>query len=564
MGRPRLTRTSETSWSIVGGPAGRTAREARVLESLGHLDEPGTDVAVVVRKFGLAGEFPAPVLRATASLPAQVGPKEAAGRERFDDPSPVTIDGETARDFDDAIAVERRGRDGYRLYVHIADVAHFVEEGSSLDREARQRGTSVYFPDRVVPMFPERLSNDLCSLRPDEDRLVQSVVVDLDGEGGVTAVRFSDGVIRSAARLTYTQVADHLERRTSKGIPGPVREMLRTAGGLLELLERRRHRRGSIDFDLPRPQILLDVEGAMTGITLEPTNRAHAMIEEFMLLANEVVAGHLEEHEAPCLYRVHQAPDPLKLEALAGFVRGFGLELSATGDEIAPRELQQLIESVQGRPEARVVGQATLQAMQQARYSVENSGHFGLAAPVYCHFTSPIRRYPDLVVHRELRRLRRGDTTRGQGDSSTVAEHSSERERNAESAERELLAWKKVAFIDGHVGQSYDGLVTGVARFGLFVQLVENLVEGLIRVEQLGDEWFEHDAEGFALRGSESGRCFRLGDRMRVRVDKVDRVLRRVDFSPVDGTSPRARTAGRRRIGPRQRTDRVRKRGRGK
>jgi len=262
-----------------------------------------------------------------------------------------------------------------------------------------------------------------------------------------------------------------------------------------------------------------------------------------MLLANEVVAEQLERHGARCLYRVHQPPDPTKLAALRSFVQGFGIGLETSGDEVTPREIQALLESVDGKPEARVIGQVALHAMRQARYSANNFGHFGLAAPVYCHFTSPIRRYPDLVVHRQLRRLRRGEHSGGQFDAGAlkvVAETASELERNAEAAERELLAWKKVAFIEDQVGETFDGIVTGVARFGLFIQIVDNLVEGLIRVEVLGPEWFEFDAARFELRGAASGRAFRLGDRLRVRVDRVDRVLRRVDLSPVDGAAPRA------------------------
>jgi ribonuclease R len=543
-------------FEIVRGPAGRTAREAKVLESLGHLDDPGTDTLVVVRKYGLATEFTADVLRAAAALPEAITGRDAAGRERFEDPAPVTIDGETARDFDDAIAVQELPRGGYRLFVHIADVAHFVEAGATLDAEARRRGTSVYFPDRVLPMFPEKLSTDLCSLRPGEDRLVQSVILDLTARGKVRHVRFADGVIRSAARLTYTQVAAVLEgKRRVRGVPAKLVPMLRAADHLRSVLERGRHRRGSIDFDLPEPQILLDVEGAMTGITIEPRNRAHLMIEEFMLLANETVAGYLEQQPSECLYRVHEPPEPDKLEALASFAKGFALELTTTGARVEPAAIQSLLEAVEGKPEGRVIAQVALHAMQQARYSVSNTGHFGLAAPVYCHFTSPIRRYPDLVVHRQLRRSRRGETQREAAAAETLratAESGSERERRAESAERELLTWKKVAFIEGKQGDTFDGIVTNVTRFGLFVQLVDNLVEGLVRVELLGSEWFEFDAGRFELRGAESGTAFRLGDRLRVRVDRVDRVLRRVDLSPV-GSAPQRRRGRRPRGGAKSR-----------
>jgi ribonuclease R len=536
-------------FEVVRGPAGRNAREAKVIESLGHLDEPGTDVRVVTRKYRLPGEFPAGVSEAAAALPDKITAALFRGRERFDDPAPVTIDGETARDFDDAIAVRELPRGGFRLWVHIADVAHFVSPGSVLDTEARRRGTSVYFPDCVLPMFPEKLSNDLCSLRPDEDRLVQSVVLDLSAAGEVRKVRFADGVIRSAARLTYTQVADLLDgKKRVRGVSPQVGKMLQAADRLRSTLERRRHQRGSIDFDLPQPLILLDVEGVMTGISIEPRNRAHLMIEEFMLLANEAVAGELERRDAPCMYRVHEAPDPSKLEALATFAREFGILLHPKDESVAPKEIQSLIEAVEGKPESRVISQVALQTMQQARYSPNNIGHFGLAAPVYCHFTSPIRRYPDLVVHRQLRLLRGDDSAAPAGGSemlAAIAESSSSLERTAERAERELLGWKKVAFIEDKLGQEFDGLVTNVARFGLFVQIVENLVEGLIRVEQLGPEWFDYDAGRFELTGAESGKRFRLGDRLKVRVDRVDRVLQRVDLSIVAGPPSRRRPPAR-------------------
>jgi ribonuclease R len=521
-------------FEIARGRPARGPREARVLESLGHIDVPGTDSTVVALKYGLARKFPRNVLEAAKKLPEAVPAAAAKKRERFDDPAPVTIDGETAQDFDDAIAVARLPKGGFRLFVHIADVSHFVTPDSVLDAEALRRGTSVYFPGRVLPMFPEQLSNELCSLKPGVDRLVQSAIIDLNARGKVARVRFADGVIRSAARLTYTAVGDALDGNKGADVPKKLLPMLRIADELRDVLEKRRHARGSVDFDLPEPQILLDVEGVMTGITVEPRNHAHRMIEEFMLLANEAVAGHLQEQGAACMYRVHDQPSPEKLETFANFVKGFGLSLQVAGGQIEPDAIQTLIEQVEGQPEARVISQVALRSMQQARYSMSNSGHFGLAAPVYCHFTSPIRRYPDLVVHRQLRALRNGGQTHGAMGLGDVAEQSSTRERNAEAAERELLNWKKVAFIEGEVGNEFDGVVTGVPRFGLFVQLVENLAEGLLHVDRLGDEWFEHDADAFALTGSETKVVYRLGDKLRVRVDRVDRLLRRVDLSLVN------------------------------
>ncbi|MBD3869097.1 MAG: ribonuclease R [Acidobacteria bacterium] len=512
---------------------GRSPAEGEIIERLGHLDNPSTDTEIVIRRFGLADGFPAAILEEAGRLPSEISTKEAGHRERFDDPAPVTIDGETARDFDDAIAVSRIKGGGFRLWVHIADVAHFVTPGSPLDREARERGTSVYFPDKVLPMFPERLSNDLCSLRPDVDRLVQTAVIDLGPKGDVKKVRFADGVIHSAARLTYIQVAELLEGASAvKGIPVEVVPMLKTAGELREVLERRRHARGSVDFDLPEPHILMDIEGVMTGITVTPRNEAHRLIEEFMLLANEVVAGHLEKIEWPCMYRIHEKPKPEKLDTLASFVKQFGLELKLPKGEVTPGAIGDLLEQVEGKPEHNLISQVALRSMRQARYHPKNDGHFGLGAPVYCHFTSPIRRYPDLVVHRLLRASRndRKRIPEWAADLEPVATSSSELERNAEAAERDLLLRKKLAFIEGQIGERLWGIITGVVPFGVFIQLEDSLAEGLLRLGGDDRERFAFDADHLTLTGSKTGKRFRLGDRLEVVVAAVDPVLQRVDF----------------------------------
>jgi len=521
--------------------------EGKILEDLGQFDRPGTDERVVAAKYGLAGSFPRGALAAAERLPSRVGPKEARSRRRFDNPAPVTIDGETAKDFDDAVAVEELPRGRFRLYVHIADVGHFVHPEDPLDEEAFKRGTSVYFPGRVIPMFPEKLSNDLCSLRPGVDRLVQSAILEIDPDGKITKARFVDGVIRSAARLTYTQVARVLagEKRVA-GVPAKVLPMLHAAGRLRGVLEGMRHARGSVDFDLPEPQILLDVEGVMTGVRVEPRNEAHRLIEEFMLIANEAVAAQLENRGGPCMFRVHDEPDPTKVDALSEFAGQFGLRLDLREGAIAPGDIGRLLEQVEGKPEHAVLAMVALRSMKQARYSMENVGHFGLAAPTYAHFTSPIRRYPDLVVHRLLRASRAGDdeAVAARSDLEAVAASCSTTERNAEAAERELLSWKKVAFIESEVGREFAGIVTGVARFGLFVQIEENLVEGLVRVEQLGEERFEYVENKMELRGDRSGKRFRLGDALEVRVERVDRILRRVDFTLVSAEAPKAEPRG--------------------
>ena len=520
--------------------------EARVVEVLGPLDAPGVDVEIVARKRGIRRTFPEPVRVAAAKIARDIPESELSKRERFLDPSPVTIDGETARDFDDAIAVEQAPHGGLRLYVHVADVGYYVAPGDAIDREAQARGTSVYFPDRVYPMVPQRLSDDLCSLRPGQDRLVQSVVIDVDRKGKVVKTRFADGVIRSAARLTYTQVASLLDGESRPEIPSSVAAMLRRAETLRVLLERQRRARGSIDFDLPAPTILLDVEGVMTGIKVEPRNRAHRMIEEFMLAANEAVAAWLSDRKVPCLFRVHDPPDPEKVETLESFARSLGLTMKHRRGGIQPADVQNLLEQAEGKPFQSVVNTVALRTMMQARYATVDTGHFGLAAPHYLHFTSPIRRYPDLVAHRALRGARRrakGKT----GDLEQLAESCSRLEREAESAEREVLEWKKVKYLSGKIGEAFDGIVSGVARFGLFVQLAGGIGEGLVRVERLGGEWFEHDPARHELRSPRNERVFRLGDAIRVVVERVDTILRRVDLRLAEESTPERGTRARNR-----------------
>ncbi len=516
---------------IVGGKA-----SARISEIVGRLGDPQTEVEVTIRKHRLRRVFPDETLAAADALPSRVRFRDKQRRKRFDDPSPVTIDGETAKDFDDAIAVSRRKKGGYRLHVHIADVSHFVQPDDAVDQEARLRGTSVYFPGMVIPMLPPRLSDDLCSLRPGVDRLVQTAILDFDGEGRPAGVSFADGVIRSAARLTYRQVGEMLDGDPSvHGIPGKVVPMLHVAEELRTLLSARRQDRGGIDMDLPEPQLLMDVEGVVTGIQIEPRNRAHLMIEEFMIAANEGVARWLRGQQRDCVYRVHSEPDIAKLEALAGFARSLGYEVP-DADKLDGFAIGRLLERAEGTPDIKVLSQMVLRSMKQARYGLAPDGHFGLGAADYCHFTSPIRRYPDLIVHRQVRAARARKTAMEDVDLEALAARLTVTERTAEAAERELLAWKKLALVVGREGDEFDGVVTGVARFGLFVQLVENQVDGLVHVEGLGGEHFGFDEARQELLGSRSGRSYRLGSRLRVRLERVDRVLRRVDLAVLNPT----------------------------
>jgi len=461
----------------------------------------------------------------------------------------VTIDGETARDFDDAVEVERRS-DGFRLGVHIADVSHYVAEGSILDDEARSRGTSVYFPGRVLPMLPERLSNGLCSLNPRVDRLVLSAILDVDGRGKVTHAEFTKGVIRSAHRMTYTEIARLVETRPGAADEirfGPFLEDFRNMAELAALLRKRRESRGSIDFDLPDADIVLDDEGLVVGIVPESRNVAHRLIEEFMLAANEAVAKKLLFAKQPAIYRVHDRPDPDRLVDLREVLESFGYELKGDLEEVPPSAFQKLLSQIEGKPEERLLGDLLLRAQRKAVYSEECRGHYALAAPYYCHFTSPIRRYPDLIVHRQLTRLlAQGRPVAGKDFESAqdrlreIAAFSSQRERRAEQAERESLLWKKIVFMRDKLNRDFDAFVTGVTSFGLFVTLQDFFVEGLVPISALGNDFFVYEEKQHRLRGRSSGTTYRLGDPLRVRLVAIDEIRRRLDFRlPEAGTAPR-------------------------
>ncbi len=532
--------------------SGRCAR-GKVVERLGFPDEPGIDVEVLIRKYALEPEFPPEVLAEVEALPGDPRDWPLSEREDFTDDPVVTIDGETAKDFDDAICVTRLPGGGYRLSVHIADVSFFVPEGSETDREALRRGTSVYFPGRVVPMLPERLSNDLCSLRPRELRLTQGVTIDYDVSGKVVAARFHDGVIRSRARLTYNEVAAMLEdgdaalRRKYRG----VLPMLEAAGELARILGERRRRRGAIDFDLPEPELVLSLTGETERIVARERNLAHRLIEEFMLAANEVVATELRRKREPALYRVHERPDPVRVAKLAEALDGLGYTVPEPYESIRPKDLARLTELAKGKPEEPFVTRMVLRTMALARYDAECLGHFGLALRRYCHFTSPIRRYPDLVVHRALRRLRRGPKESAGEREDRIAQlpelarECSRLEREAEAAERESIAWKMAAYMAERLGDEFEGHIVDVGPHGLTITIEDPWVEGIVPIKRLGEEYFRYDARRRVLRGAESGVTFRLGGTIRVLVERVDLLRHTVDFAPVEPTVA-VRRSGRR------------------
>jgi ribonuclease R len=508
----------------------------RVIEVLGDIEEPGVDTEIIIRKYGINDRHGDEAVAEAERLGTVVSAKDVRGRTDFRPITTVTIDGETARDFDDAITIEKLPNGNYWLGVHIADVAHYVAEGSALDEEAYERGTSVYFPERAVHMFPSELATGLCSLNPHVDRLVQSCLMEIDRRGDVVRHEFHDGVIHSDARMTYTDVnailTEHDQETTKKY--KPLVGMFETMQELFEILNARRRRRGSIDFDLKEPYIVLDDQGLVEDIIAAERNVAHRIIEEFMLVANETVAAWLDEQDVPTLYRIHEEPDPLKVEEFEEFVSTLGYSLAAPAGAIRPRHFQKLVERIQGKPEEKPIAFLMLRTMQKARYEPTNEGHFGLAAESYTHFTSPIRRYPDLVVHRSLREARHGMPQERREelaeDLPEVARHTSERERRATDAERELVQWKKVRFMADKVGDEFDGYITGVAAFGLYVELIDHFVEGMVHVSTMADDYYRFVERAHIMRGENTGRVYRLGDRVRVQVIKVDMERRQVDL----------------------------------
>jgi ribonuclease R len=579
-----------------------------VVEILGYEDDFGVDVEVVIRKFHLPHRFPPEVLDQAQNIEPIIPAPEVEKRRDFRDFPIVTIDGETARDFDDAVTVRQIDGGNYELQVHIADVAHYVTRDSALDQEARLRATSVYFPDRAVPMLPLELSTDICSLRPHVDRLVLSCVMTIDHQGEILGYDLSEGIIRSAERMTYTDVNAVLEgdagaRKRYASLVGNF-EMMRD---LALILNRKRERRGSIDFDLPEPVIEFDELGLMKSITRSERNIAHRLIEEFMLSANECVAGYLENKRVASLYRIHEKPDAKRVYDFEVIAATFGYSLGVgalpiqrvqfkserrashgTGKRpreieipkevhITPRMYQKLTEKIEGKPEERILSYLMLRSLKQARYSEENQGHFALASPTYTHFTSPIRRYPDLIVHRILKEVLRNaseqaiPSTTKEAAANTpspwskrrdhsahreslepvtgpisleelheIAEESSRAERRADEAERDLMEWKKVKFMEDRVGEDFDGLVISVTKFGFFVELNDLFIEGLVPLDSLTDDRYVFHENTREIIGHRNHKIYRMGQKIRVLVDRIDPVEKKIQFAVLEEKPQRA------------------------
>src|SRR5579872_730617 len=613
---------SRTEWNDLEGvavdveitdwPTPTQSPRGRVIEILGGEEDFGVDVEITIRKFHLPHRFPAATLQEAQQVPPTIPATELQHRRDFRKLPIVTIDGETARDFDDAVTVSHLANGNFELQVHIADVAQYVTADSALDQEARLRGTSVYFPDRAVPMLPLELSTDVCSLRPNLDRLVLSCLMEIDHHGEVVSYQLCEGVIRSAERMTYTDVNAVLEGDTilrNRYTPlVPTFELMRD---LAIILNRKRQRRGSIDFDLPEPVIEFDEFGLMKSITRSERNIAHRLIEEFMLSANECVAHYLESKHIASLYRIHEKPDAKRVYDFEVIAATFGYSLGVgplpiqrvqfksdrraargTGRQartleipkdvhITPRMYQKLTEKIAGKPEERILSYLMLRSLKQARYSEENVGHFALAAPTYTHFTSPIRRYPDLIVHRILKDVLRDSAERRDGPVPTgvfpapgeqalrseqaaspwskrrdhgahgreqealggpisldelheIAEESSQSERRADEAERELMEWKKVKFMQDRVGEDFDGLITSVTKFGFFVELTDLFIEGLVPLNTLSDDFYTYHENTREIIGQHSRKIYSLGQKIRVLVDRIDPVEKKIQFAVLE------------------------------
>ena len=519
--------------------SGNKNPEGKIKENLGNIRTPGTDILAIVKSFGIPSEFPEKVMKQAQRVPDHVLDADRDGRLDLRHLQTVTIDGEDAKDLDDAISLTKEG-DIYHLGVHIADVSNYVQYNSALDREALKRGTSVYLADRVVPMLPERLSNGICSLNQGEDRLALSCLMDINEKGKVVSHQIAETVINVNERMCYTDVKNILEDTDEEAKKRyealiPMFFMMKELSGILR---NSRHHRGSIDFDFPESKIILNAAGKAIDVKPYEANVATKIIEDFMLMANETVAQEYCTEEIPFVYRTHDNPDPEKVESLLTLLHNQGVKIQKAKEEITPKEIQQIIESIEGLPNEAMISRLVLRSMKQAKYTTECSGHFGLAAKYYCHFTSPIRRYPDLQIHRIIkdnlrgRLMREGRTEHYAEILDEVARQSSVCERRADEAERESDKLKKAEYMSYHLGEEFEGIISGVTGWGLYVEL-PNTVEGLVHVNTLRDDYYIFDQETYELRGEMTKKVYKLGDKVRVRVADADKMLKTVDFELV-------------------------------
>lgn len=509
--------------------------EGKVVEIIGHVNDPGVDIMSIVKGYELPTEFSDKVLHQAEHVANEVSEADMAGRTDLRNVQMVTIDGEDAKDLDDAVSLSRDG-ENYKLGVHIADVTNYVQENSALDWEAKKRGTSVYLVDRVIPMLPHTLSNGICSLNAGVDRLALSCLMTINTKGEVISHDIVESVIRVDRRMSYTSVKKILDDKDETEIQEyePLVPMFELMRELASILREKRRKRGSIDFDFPETKIVLDKQGHPVDIKPYDRNVATKIIEDFMLIANETVAQHFYWMELPFVYRTHDNPDPEKIAKLSTFIRNFGYTIKSKQEEIHPKELQKLLANIEDTPEEALISRLTLRSMKQAKYTIDCSGHFGLACQFYCHFTSPIRRYPDLQIHRIIKEQLRGrlNETRIAHYNDIlpeVAQHSSEMERRADEAERETDKLKKVEYMEEHIGEIYEGVISSITTWGVYVEL-PNTIEGMIHVSMLPGDYFYYDEESYEMVGQSTDMRYKLGEKLKVRVNGTDKISRTIDF----------------------------------
>ncbi|OMI29828.1 ribonuclease R [Bacillus haynesii] len=529
-------------------PEGRMSAEGEVIEILGHKNDPGIDILSIIHKHGLPGDFPAEAMEQAGNTPDTIDEKDLEGRRDLRDQTIVTIDGADAKDLDDAVTVTKLKNGHYKLGVHIADVSHYVTEGSPIDQEAYERGTSVYLVDRVIPMIPHRLSNGICSLNPKVDRLTLSCEMLINPQGQVVEHEIFQSVIKTTERMTYSDVNkilvdddEELKQKYQALVP-----IFKDMEDLAAILRGKRMERGAVDFDFKEAKVLVDEEGKAKDVVLRERSTAEKLIEEFMLVANETVAEHFHWMNVPFIYRIHEDPDQEKLQRFLEFVTTFGYVVKGTAGSIHPKALQSVLEEVRDRPEEAVISTVMLRSMKQAKYDPQSLGHFGLSTEFYTHFTSPIRRYPDLIVHRLIRTY----LIQGKTDEATrekwaeklpeIAEHTSNMERNAVDAERETDDLKKTEFMLDKIGEEFDGVISSVTNFGMFVEL-PNTIEGLVHVSFMTDDFYRYDEQHYAMIGERTGNVYRIGDEITVRVVDVNKDERNIDFEIVGMKGSRRR-----------------------